>query len=227
VINSELGPPKIDLIRQYFAEGKWGDLIDLLTANTDPVRFAQSVAKVSDMVDQIHARGFQAQITTYPYLLDDLVDGDRDIQDAANVVLDGVAWDRLAFTPYTAAYSQDFGMPFGPEFVHSYARSARERYGDKVDIALGLIAPGSPGGFKSVADLAADVAAAKAAGVRRIDVFDLQGMLADDRFDEWADALLTEPLVPTEDPNTTQFREQMGRADQVLDSLHPSGALAL
>jgi len=220
VINSELGSPKIDLIQKYFSESNWDGLIEVIKGNYDAARFLQSQARQQEMVDELHARGFEAQITTYPYLLDDLLDGDPDIQDAANVVLEGVAWDRLAFTPYSAAYTADFGNPYGPYFVYSYAKLARERFGDKADIALGLVAPGDPHSYTSVEQLAADVAAAKAAGVGRIDVFDLNGMLSGDLFDQWADALLAAPAVPPEEASTVQFHKQFKAADVLLDSLH-------
>lgn len=219
VINSELGPPKIDLIHQYFAEEDWGKLIELVTANLDPDRFQQSVARTKERVTALHARGFLAQITTYPYLLEDLLDGDPHLQDAANVVLEGVDWDTAAFTPYRPAYSADFNESFGPWFVYSYAKMAVAAYGDRADIALGRIAPGDSHAYESPEELAADVAAAKAAGIRNIDLFSLPGMLQDDRFDEWADALLVEPAVPLVDEATVQFHQNFELADLALDAI--------
>jgi|GEM_PF-4593151 len=220
VINSELGPPKIDLIRQYFADGNLVELYKLLKSNVDREKFVDSQNRIQAMVDEIHQRGFMAQITTYPYLLDDLIDTDNDIQDAANVVLEGVEWDRLAFTPYSAAYTDDFEKPFGPYFVYSYSQMARERFGRKADIALGLIAPGGTHTYETPQELAADVAAAKAAGIHRIDVFDLAGMMKDDRFDEWAEALLAEPAIPPEEETTIDFHEDFALADSLLDGVN-------
>lgn len=219
VINSELGPPKIDLIRQYYAEGKLAELIELVKGNIDKEMFSQSTLSIQQGVAELKLRGYKAQVTTYPYLLDDLEDGDPDIQDAANVVLEGVDWDRAAFTPYTGAYSVDFDKNFGPYFVYSYAMMARKHFGRKADIAIGMVSPGNPSSYDSPAELAADVAAAKAAGVRRIDVFDLKGMLVDDRFGEWADALLAEPQIPPDDGITDLFHEDFKLIDMMLDSL--------
>jgi len=218
VVNSELGPPKIDLIRQHFAEGAFGELIALIEGNIDRERFVRSAGRVAELVEELKGRGYGAQITTYPYLLDDMEDGDPDIQDAANVVLEGPAWDRLAFTPYSAAYSEDFARSFGPYFVYSYAQMARRRFGDRVDIALGLISPDNPRAYGSPEQLAADVAAAKAAGISRIDLFDLKGMLAEDRFDEWADALLAEPLTPPVEADTQRFHRSFSLMDSALDA---------
>jgi len=194
-------------------------LIELVKGNIDRDGFIQSAAKVQEEVSKLQARGYLAQITTYPYLLDDLIDEDNDIQDAANVVLQGVEWDRYAFTPYTGAYSVDFNKNFGPYFVYSYGLMAREYFGNKIDLALGMVSPGSDSSYESPAGLAADVAAAKAAGVTRIDVFALKGMLKDDQFDEWAAALLAEPQIPKNDDITDLFHEDFALIDQLLNSM--------
>lgn len=219
IISSELGPPKIDKIHEFFANSDWVGLLNLIKENIDRERFAESMAYSAARIEELHARGFQAQGTSYPYILEDKLDNDTDLQDAANVMIDGLDWDHLAFTPYSAAYTADMNKPFGPYFVYYYAKLTFEQYGDKASVALGLIAPGDDRGYKSVSDFAADVAAAKAAGVRSIDVYSLGGMLKDDMFDQWADAFLAEPVIPDEEETTIEFHEDFTFADQALNGM--------
>jgi len=201
VVNSELGMQKIDLIRQYFNEGDWAAILAILLDNRNLAQLELNQAIMADFVEELQNRGYLAQVTTYPFIMDDLEDGDPDLQDVANVLLSGSPWDIYSFTPYTTAYTQDLGFPLGPFFPYAYSQRAYSLFGPAAEIALGIVGNTSHGpGYTSTALLAADVAAAKAAGIRRISVFHLAGMLEDGQFDDWADALLAEPAVPPNEP---------------------------
>jgi hypothetical protein len=217
VLNVELGHPEIDLIRQYFAEGDYLAVLEILAANRDRERFAASCLRMRQIVDDLHARGYLVQATTYPFILDDQLDGDPDLQDIAEVPLDGADWDIRGFTPYTTAYADDLGVPIGPYFVFDYARTARELFGAAAAIAVGIVDVDALPGYTSPDQLAADVAAAKAAGVRRIDVYHLLGMVENGEFDAWADALLAEPAEPPIEAAVVLMRAAIGLADDLLD----------
>lgn len=212
VINVELGHPKIDLIRQYLEQGDYVALIGILWQNRDLDMFAESMATMRQKVDELHERGYMVQATTYPFVLDDMKDGDPDFQDIANAPVHGIDWDYLSFTPYTTAYASDFGLPFGPYFVYSYAGLAKDMFGDEAHIAVGIV---EPQGYTSPEELGADVAAAKAAGVKNIDIYHLVGMLED--FDAWADAVLAEPLEPPMEAATILMHTGLELADFILD----------
>jgi len=220
VINVELGHPKIDLIRQYFADGNYAGIVEILLGNRNPDMFEQSVAKLQELIDELHGRGYLVQATTYPFILDDFEDGDSDLQDIANAPISGITWDIFAFTPYSTSYSDDLGVTIGPYFPYSYAKSAHEMFGDAAEIAVGIVDVSTEPGYESPEQLAADVAAAKAAGIKRIDVYHLLGMVENDNFDEWADALLVEPKEPEKETTTDIMRLFIDFADTILNTMN-------
>ena len=128
----------------------------------------EMVANVSDWVSDLQDRGYQVQNTTYPFLLDDFGDGDTDIQDVCNIPMQGIEWDRVAPCAYSTEYSSLVGLfPVSPYWVYTYAKSVREYYGDAATVAVGLVRHDGRPGYDSPDQLAADIAAAKAAGVPR------------------------------------------------------------
>jgi hypothetical protein len=82
-----------------------------------------------------------------------------------------------------------------------------------------LVRTSGTNGYETPDQLAADIAAAKAAGVRRIEIFSFNGMLEypDYTFDDWADCTLVEPLVPETDPLIDLARLGAGAIDFILN----------
>ena len=219
-INMELGHPIDTEMQDAWANRDIQLLIDLFRNTLDRTMFPVSVSKYQSLVQEIKNRGFEVQITTFPFLIDDMNDGDTDIQDICNSPLDGIDWDRIAPCAYSTEYSHMAGtFSDWPYFVYSYAKTAKELYGDAAVVHIGLVRyEGTPAYF-TPDDLAADVAAAKAAGVKRIEVFKFSGMLAYPNydFDDWADAFLAEPEIPPRDTAVDLTRMLLPVADFVLN----------
>lgn len=218
VLNLELGHPKIDLFRQYFAEGDWAAALQLVLGNRDRDMFAQSLLKLQALLDDLHEQGYAVQATSYPFLLDDFTDGDPDLQDVCNVPLQDLPFDIWSFTPYTTAYTIDLGTPIGPYFVYSYGRQGCERFGAATEVSVGIVPMEGEQGYTSFAQFTADIAAAKAAGVRHIAAFHLPGFLAQDDPAAWLDAMMdTPPAEPPVEATVELIHLGVGLADGILD----------
>ena len=219
VLNMELGHPKMDLLKQYFDQGDWASIISLLMGNRDLALFAVNTEKFRGLVDDLHGMGYDVQAGTYPFFLDDFLDGDPDIQDISDVPLSGLDWDYFSAAPYTTEYSHDLGMVLGPYFVYSYAKSVREQFGPAGEIAMGIVPTATEDGYASIDDFKADIAAAKAGGVRRMDVYHLPGILAQDDPEAWFDAFQTPPAQPPTEPLVDVVRAGIRLVDAILDNV--------
>lgn len=217
ILNMELGHPKIDQLEQYFADGDWVAIIELLLADRDRELFQENLTKMQVLLDELHDRGFKVQSSTYPYVLDDLPDGDPDIQDIADIPLSGLNWDNWGFNPYTTEYSAYMPALLGPDFVYSYASSAFGGFGSHSEITVGIVPTADEVGYTTLEAFAADVAAAKAAGIKWIGVYHLNGILSQEDPDAWFDALETPPAQPAPQALIGLLRGGIMTADWMLD----------
>lgn len=105
----------------------------VVTGNLDPARqCAAARAYRDDVVGWLREepRGYQVKAAVYPYLLDDLRDGDLALSDALDLPIAFPGeFDELGFMAMRSTYT-DLGMPDpGPTLQTSYGRDARLRYG--------------------------------------------------------------------------------------------------
>ncbi|RME07404.1 MAG: hypothetical protein D6812_00165, partial [Deltaproteobacteria bacterium] len=104
---------QIGALGQAIAEGDLRaihDLYRVFAETYDREAFLAAAADYAALVDALHEAGFLAQVTTYPTVLDDLYDGDPDLQDitdtpvvVAEVPID---WDLLSFMVYRTIYGE-------------------------------------------------------------------------------------------------------------------------
>jgi len=217
-VNMENSAAQMDIIKEYFYNGDFQALVELLLGNMDRVRFDEAVVAYQQLVDRIQDRGCKVMVTTYPFMLEDFLDGDPDLQDLANVPLSGIDWDALTFTTYRTAYSGDLGVEFSPYMVYEYGRLARKLFGDKARLAAGMIGWTDHGpGYTSPEDLSLDIAAAKAAGIVEIDLFHLGGMIQEGGPAPWLDTGDTPSSLPPPDVKVGLARLLTATMDALLN----------
>ncbi|MDB4991296.1 MAG: hypothetical protein JWN04_6474 [Myxococcaceae bacterium] len=148
----------------------------------DRERYARAVSLYAALVEELHAAGWKVSVTTQATLLADYGDGDDDLRQYFNVVLDQVPWDQVEFQLYRSAYrSQSPGLD--SYFVYDFAKKAAQQFpGTPVGVGLGLTHPGPTYPRTATEDqkaLREDLGAALAAGVprERITVYNLKGIL--------------------------------------------------
>lgn len=158
-------------------------VLALLLAHVRPTRFAKARSSLARTVDRVRREGLVTHAVTYPLVLDQ-PPGDTTLEDALAIVVSGIEWDEVSFMVYQTPFAQLLGTWLGPALVHSYAKSAVERYGDRAGIDVGIVGEHGvgldPGSRYPAADaLAADLAAALAAGIplSRARVYGLAGVV--------------------------------------------------
>lgn len=185
-------------LREAFASGSLAGIEALMRTHLDPVEFAASRDLLAAQVRGVQARGYRAEAVTYPQVVDDMADGDPDLQDALDIPIDGVPFDDVAFMVYQTSFAEAQGEWIGPGLVRSYAADATLHFGARATLALGIIGTagviendGPP--YPSPADLAADVGAARAAGIERLVVYSLDGMAELADLEGWLAATAAAP----------------------------------
>ncbi|UCG32475.1 MAG: hypothetical protein JSU68_12510 [Phycisphaerales bacterium] len=207
-----------ELRRTAEAEGIFA-AVDLLGEHRDAEGFAAAREVLRDMVDEVHRRGFQAMAVTLPWTIDDLGDGDPDVQDMFDTPLAEVSWDRVGVMVYRPFFSDVFGVPLSPGYVARYSESMRFWYPDAAHVAVGNISTAGvmvPPGYTEPLDLALDVSAARSAGIDSISVFSLDGMVLEGGPEAWL-AAATGPTLRYGYPDC--LTPLVRGAVQVLDAL--------
>lgn len=163
--------------------------LSLVKQGDDMAAFKTARERYVKLVDDMHNRGLKVMSVSYPFVLDDAADGDDQIQDRFDVPIGGVPWDEASFMVYQSTFYDYLGQWPSPELVYSYAASAREQFGDRAALALGIV--GSVGAvpvnkpYPDAATLMQDEAAALAGGTARLSVYSLDGTLMQASPTEW------------------------------------------
>lgn len=175
-------------------------LIAQLVEQADAAAFSSATAELQNLVAGLQGRNVRVMAVILPWIVDDLRDGDNDLQDLFNTPFADVPWDEVSVIVYRPTLGELFGVPLPPEFVGRYAEDARRLFGERASLALGNV--GSPGllvtpGYENPPPLLDDAAAAALAGVDRVSVYSLEGMIEQGGLRRWLLALTTPPpLLP-------------------------------
>lgn len=133
------------------------------------------------------------------------------------------AWERALGTPVSAVAWEHVSVMLYTSMVEGWSRgllrredavsllgwgclAARRRYGVRAGVSLGAVGPGALGDepiYRGVRELREDVAIARAAGVERLALFDLAGVLARPPAEAWLDAFVGTPPAPAPLPAPT------------------------
>lgn len=134
-------------------------------------------AEYQALVKDLHDQKIQVHAVTLPLILHDGKSGT--IQSALGVPTEGIDWDEVSFMVYRPEFTKILG-PVGSDLVYLYAERAREKFGDRAGIDLGEIGdvqfPEPTQGFSHPEELRSDFTASRAAGLRRLHVYSLDGM---------------------------------------------------
>ncbi|MDB4973653.1 MAG: hypothetical protein JWN48_1994 [Myxococcaceae bacterium] len=174
----------------------------------DRPRYEQAIASYAALAEELHRLGWKVAVTTQATLLADYDDGDDDMRQYFNVVLDGVAWDQVEFQLYRSAFAS-ISPGLDSYFVYYAARKALAQFAHtSVGIGLGLTHPGPifpDSATEDATSLQADLQAAVAAGIRRegISVYNLKGILLGPPFcDNLLPCRATEYVYHPNDPRS-------------------------
>ena len=180
VVDMEPDLQLMDALIAAAEEGRWLEAAMLILGNRDPESYAASIEAYTDLVDALHEMDFKVMVVTFPLVLDDLGDDDDNVQDLLNTPVNGVPWDEVSFMVYTTIFTKFLGIPMEPYLIYSYGLDAVRHYGQRAAVDLGVVGEGGMvegQGIKDIRELRAQVGAAKAAGLKRVHVYSLEGIL--------------------------------------------------
>lgn len=101
-----------------------GAVVELFRRNADPVGQCATAREYERLVDVIHARGLEARAAAYPFVLDDVLNGDVALTDGLNLpLLKPGVFDLVGFMTMRAVYLGITGQDPGPSLQASYART--------------------------------------------------------------------------------------------------------
>ncbi|MDP8222931.1 MAG: hypothetical protein P9L99_06190 [Candidatus Lernaella stagnicola] len=162
----------------------------MLLGNRNPRRFAWAAGKLQEIVSRVQCAGIQTAAAAFAFLIADLVRNGHVLQDYLEMPIFPVKFDGyngMFYTSYVPKAAPMIVPKAGASrFVYEYARVLSENFGDRAWITLGStwegVIPGNEGlAYDRPAQLIADAAAAKAAGIGHLWLYCLEGVLYKDQ----------------------------------------------
>jgi hypothetical protein len=176
----------------------------LLEGAADRSRVAGARCTYEDLVRALAQRGLPTSVVAVPMVLLDPVPsvtgraaGRTHWQALLGTPVDGPAWSHVNVMLYTSILEGWSGGLLDRRRAESVlataCRAALARYGKKSGVSLGAVGPGAFGDepvYRSPAELARDVAVARACGMNDLALFDLGGVLARGPVEAWLEAFV-------------------------------------
>lgn len=221
VVDMEMSKDRVDQLDALWRKDDVLGVVELMKSGVDPARYASATEQYATLVEEAQSRGWRVHLTTLPQVLDDYADGDDGLRQALGIPVEGIGWDVVTFQAYRTLFGDMLGGDTPPTayFVHSYGKDARKLFGDKAGLDVGMVGEGvTPAStYASGSELAADLAAAAAAGIPRalLNVYNLDGVLARTPVEQW----LGEPTelgAPDQDAATVSIRKNATILDGLL-----------
>ncbi|MFQ5415948.1 MAG: hypothetical protein ACE5FL_02755 [Myxococcota bacterium] len=193
-------------------------------SNLNRHRFRHAAAVFNKMQDSLAERGIETYVPVLPLIVDDMVRGSEVIQDLAEGPVSSVGWDRISPMIYTTMFQQFSNRFISREdarwMVYSYSKDLVEQVNDRAAASIGLTGTGILGKewiFRDIDELRQDAAAAKAAGVEDIAIFNLEGIMNREDPDAWLRAVIdAEPEVPVSSRRAERLRWAIQRGSRLL-----------
>lgn len=189
----DLEPP-IERMRRL-VRGRW--------APPPPGRRRDAAAGYGALIAALEGRGVQVLAAVMPPVILSASAVRRGWQRFFETPVDELPFAHVSAMVYTSlleGYSRGvFARRDARGVLARLARDARQQLGARAGISLGAVGVGALGDertFRSVAELADDVAIVRAAGVDEIALFNLGGALARPPLEAWLDVLVDTPPAP-------------------------------
>ncbi|WP_437718051.1 hypothetical protein WMF45_17555 [Sorangium sp. So ce448] len=195
----DLEPP-IEALRRALAGGRGA--LDLLGggprgARGSP-RWSDAQRAYVELAGAVHARGVATSAAIVPLVLTD--GSSCGWEQLLGTPVSAPPWGRVGAMLYTSLFEGYSRGAMGREDALTLlawgCRAAARRFGPRAGASLGAVGKGALGDepvYRSVAELREDVAAAVAAGVPDLSLFDLGGVLARPPAEAWLEAFVAPP----------------------------------
>lgn len=172
----------------------------LLPAGPGPAAFRAARAALRDLELRLHARGIAVGAAIAAPIV---TDGARPAwQERLGTPVDGVGWDHVSAMLYTSileGWSRGLLDRRGARsLAGALAAATADRFGSRASVSVGAVGVGAFGDepvYRSPAELADDVAVARAAGVDDLALFELGGVLRRLPAEPWMEAFTATPAA--------------------------------
>lgn len=218
--------PSLDVLfdlGDLFSAGTPEQAIAFLYDRYDARVFEEGRTKFAGLIERAHDDGLRIEASTLFMAVDDFADGDDTIQRALDIPLENMGFDKISFQVYRSGFADFIGgwlleagqMP-SAWAVYDYGLSAGERFGEVAALDLGVIGGGA---YLSPDDLAADIAAARAAGFGNdaLNIYALHTLLLRDDYEQWLQALAAPEMKPEKDAAIATLRSLIATLDLGVD----------
>ncbi len=165
-------------------DGIWDNLKDL-----DEEAFNKAIIGFKQIIHKIRLHKCKAIGAALPFVCDDITEKSEAWQDYWGGPVACVEWDVIVFMLFGSWFVQ-MGMnwPTAHYLIYDYTRRILKKWRYNTVVALGVTTPGTGAEtcmYKSADELAAAVSVVKAAGIKKIGVYDLKGILESNNPEEW------------------------------------------
>ena len=200
--------PSIEAMRGSLASSSKS--VHMRTVPGDLRPYLAARARLSALCDALHAQGISVSSAAPPtVLLDPRGGSSRPFEEVQGTPVEGLPWDHVSFMLYTSileGWSRGVLRRADARALLGVAcREAASRLGERAGASIGAVGPGAFGNeptYRGVAELADDVAVARAGGVDDLALFDLGGVILRGPPEPWLDAFVaTEPLARLPEPS--------------------------
>jgi hypothetical protein len=205
-IGVDLEPP-LYLLHQFKDVPLWRKplaLLKIAALHRDYKRYRQAVSTLQQVQQCIQQQGAQSYTAISEILVPDLLSGRDTLQDLLETPVFPIPWDRVSPMIYNSmAVGYSRGLLSWRDMRWELFSSCHElfkRLGPRASVSIGLTATGKLGDepfYPHPSAMRPDVAALKAAGIKDVALFNLEGILASPRPEAWWDMVLeTPPEIP-------------------------------
>lgn len=203
----------------------------VLPPGADADGFLAARRAIAGLVERLHARGTAVSCAIAAPIL-----FDRAWEARLGTPVGEVAWDHVSPMLYTSmieGWSRGvLGREDAESLLAAASRACADRFGRAAGASLGAVGVGAFGDeptYRSPAELAADVAIARASGLDDLALFDLGGVLRRPPAEAWLEAFTATPAAPTIPSPTLRARAAiagMRGAGRAFAALASAGAWA-
>jgi hypothetical protein len=196
----DLEPP-IEAVRATLASRALS--AHLLPVSPDAAAFHAARAKIAGLAQRLRARGVAVSAAIALPVLFDPPGHDGGWQERLGTPVDGIAWDHVSPMLYTSileGWSRGLLRRADALALLGWScRASERRFGAAAGASLGAVGTGAFGDepvYRGPAELAADVAVARAGGIDDLALFDLGGVLGRPPAEAWLDAFTGADAAP-------------------------------
>ncbi|NTV90077.1 MAG: hypothetical protein HGA22_06915 [Clostridiales bacterium] len=186
-IVADIEPSFISGMDKYFDFGRF-------LGNMDKKSFNNSIPDFHEIISEIKSHGCTAVSCVTWFTIEDKALGINAWQDFFGGPSISAGWDSTMIMMYSEWFLEsgriiNVNRDTADALIYRYCSDISRLWGDTGGVILGSITGNKGSMYSSGADISKTIAAAKAAGVKQICLYDLKGMLESEDIDVWFQTL--------------------------------------